>query len=255
VGPEWGYASSPVLDGNRVLLNAGRHGVAIDKANGEILWASAPGKSGYASVVLTGGRAPYGLFFGSKALYGADLGSGKRLWEYPWETRYDANAADPLVVGADVLVASSYGKGCALLRPSGREVREVWASRALQAHFSSSVLVNGCIYGISGNAGSGVLCCLDAKTGQVCWTEKLGFASLIAYGCNLLVLAESGRLLVIETDPNAFTKTADAQVLDDGSRCWTAPAAAAGHAYCRSSEGLLVCVRLGAVSIPATASQ
>lgn len=45
----WGFAGSPLLWRNLVILNAGDAGVALDRLNGRIVWSAGTNAAGYAS--------------------------------------------------------------------------------------------------------------------------------------------------------------------------------------------------------------
>ena len=112
----------------------------------------------------------------------------------------------------------------------------------MRNQINSSVLVNGFLYGIDGDAGSrAVLKCLDFGTGQVRWIEEgIGAGALMAADGKLIVLSERGILIIAGATPERFKPLAQAQVL--GGKCWTVPVLANGRIYCRNAAGDLVCV-------------
>ena len=68
--PSWGFAGSPVVEGDLVILNAGVNGIAVDKKTGKKIWVSGSGAGGYATPVMydyEGKR--HAAIFGQKALY------------------------------------------------------------------------------------------------------------------------------------------------------------------------------------------
>lgn len=242
--PEWGFASAPLVEGDRLILNAGSAGTAIDKRDGKVVWTSDKGSAGYSSAV------PF-VFEGERHVVMAALESviavrvkdGARLWEYPWKTRYDVNAADPILAGDKVFISSAYDHGGALLRVRGREVTRVWENKNLRNHINTSVLVDGHLYGIDGDAGAkdSSLRCVVLDTGEVKWTEKaVGSGALMVADGKLIVLSATGELIVAEPSPEAFQPIARAQVI--GGKCWTVPVLARGRIYCRNAQGRVVCV-------------
>src|SRR5947209_15514755 len=69
--PRWGFAGSPLMEGNLVILNLGTAGTALDKATGKIVWTSGTNASGYATPVpysVDGDRSV--VIFSGKALFG-----------------------------------------------------------------------------------------------------------------------------------------------------------------------------------------
>lgn len=246
--PTWGFAGSPRLAGSLLLLNAGKSGLALNKADGSVAWQSGGGPGAYASaVVFNDGARECAAIFGQKAIYGVQLKDGKVLWSYPWETSYDVHAADPVVNGSEVFIASGYGTGCALLRIEGSEAKPVWRNELMRAHFSSVVVMDGHIYGVDGNAGGGSLRCIEWKTGKERWAKDLGFGSLMAADGKLIVLTEKGRLIVAEAAPAGYRELAqcDVAVPPAKGKWWNMPVLSNGAVYCRNSDGTLVAIPAG----------
>lgn len=242
--PGWGFASSPLLRGTRVIVNVGGSGTAVDKDSGEPVWKSGGKGAGYASAVpLTVMGKPALALFAQKGLIAVDEASGARLWEHAWSTSYDVNAPDPVVVGDKVLITSGYGRGAALLDVAGAVPKVVWENKSIASQFSSVVLLDGHLYGITGNTGGGELRCIKADTGEVKWSYgKTGFGSLIMADGKLIVLNEQGTIFVVKVATEACSVLWEGKVHEP--TCWTMPALANGLIYCRNAKGNLVAVDL-----------
>lgn len=238
--PRWGFAGSPLIEGDLVIYNVGTAGAALRKANGQVVWKSAPATAGYASpLAYTVGRDRAVAIFSAQGLSGVNPRDGRRLWQYPWPTLYDVNAADPIFSGDTVFISSNYNHGCALLRVSGNGATRLWENRNMRNHTNSCVLVGGAYYGND----EGSLACIDAKTGAQRWKQRgMGRGGLIAAEGNLLMTTERGELVVVRANPAAYTELARAKVL--GGDCWTHPVLANGRLYCRNHQGELVCLDL-----------
>jgi len=157
---KWGLSASPCIEGDLVILNAGTSGIALNKSTGATVWSTGTDCGGYAAPVIyerAGKRLA--AIFGQKAIYGVDVKTGRVEWQWPWETKYDVNAADPIYADGKVFISSGYGRGCALLNISSGEPSKLWENRTLKNHFSSSILLNNHIFGIDGNTGGGHLRC------------------------------------------------------------------------------------------------
>ncbi|MBF0245776.1 MAG: PQQ-binding-like beta-propeller repeat protein [Planctomycetes bacterium] len=245
--PKWGFASSPFVMGKLLILNAGASGVALDLEKGSVKWSSGKAAGGYATPVLwkREGREEL-LLFSAGHLNGLDPQSGKVAWSHPWKTSYDVNAADPVVAGERVFITSGYKTGCTSLSVKGEKVKVLWTNKALASQMSTPVLREGFLYGIDGNAGGGKprLKCLELATGKELWAkEGFGCGSLILAGDRLIILSESGELVIAAADPSAFKEYARAKVLS--GVCWTSPVLAGGRLYVRSGDGDLVCLEAG----------
>ncbi len=242
--PRWGVSTVPLVEGNMLLVDVGGktgHSVmAFNKTNGAVIWKSetdVPGYSAPIAVTVNGMRKI--LAFTGTALVGLAANDGRSLWRYAWETEYDVNAATPVFIAPDkVFIASDYGKGSALLQMQTNNgkagVREVWRSREMKNHFSSSVLYQNHLYGFD----DAFLTCLDLATGAPKWQQR-GFnkGSLLLADGHLVVLGERGNLALVEASPASYREKANVQILN--GRCWTMPTLANGKLYLRNQSAML----------------
>ena len=242
--PEWGYAGSPLVLGDKLIVNVGTAGTALDKKTGRVLWRTGDTYPGYSTPVpMTTGEETVLVVFGANAVMVVGLADGSKVWEYPWETSYDVNAADPIISGNKIFISSGYGHGCALLELNGKKVTKLWENKHMRNQLNSSVLWEGHLYGLDGDSGNrgSKLHCLEFATGQLKWSEaSLRPGGLMAADGKLIVLGDSGELVVAEANPAAFKPLARAQVL--GGKCWTVPVLSGGRIYCRNVRGDVVCL-------------
>ncbi len=241
--PEWGFAGAPLVDGRSLILNVGSAGVAVNKQNGKMIWASTNGPAGYASPVLfhASQQKPV-LIFSHRELVSVEPRTGKEIWRFPFQTEYDINAMDPLVYGGRIFLSSHSQPGLMLKLLDGRP-EVMWRSEDTLVHFNSGVLFQDYLYVFSGSAGkTGDLRCLDLRNGEVKWKQGgLGVGSLSAAANNkLIILSAKGELVVAEASPEGFKPLGRAQII--GGKCWTAPVLANGKIYARNAKGDLVCV-------------
>jgi outer membrane protein assembly factor BamB len=153
----WGMAASPLISGDAVIvLPGGPRGqsvAAYDRKTGKKLWTALDDKQAYVApmqVTLLG--VPQYLIVSSERLIGLSHDRHEVLWEFPWSTDHDANAAQPIVIDDKrVFYSSGYGTGAVVIEftKSGERfaVREVWRNIRMKNRQSSSVLYNGFIYG------------------------------------------------------------------------------------------------------------
>jgi outer membrane protein assembly factor BamB len=244
--PRWGFSSSPVRFGELLVFNMGTSGAAIRLSDGKLAWKSGPQSAGYASAVpLAFKGQSLAVIFGNDTLHVVDPKTGKALASAGWQTAYDVNAADPLVVDNQILVSSSYGKGAALFSFDGKSLTKVWENRALKSHFSSMVAVAGHVYGNDGdaNASSGSFVCLELASGKEVWRQEGGVGSLIAVGDKLLTLSERGRLALADLGPKGYNELAAMAKVGSG-QFWPAPTIAGGKLYVRNNNGGVSCISL-----------
>jgi outer membrane protein assembly factor BamB len=241
--PTWGFAGSPLVEGDLLILNVGSMGTALDKKTGKVVWSSPKGPSGYASPVPFDSGGQHGVAIMAKhTLEAVKPATGKSLWRFPWKTQYDVNAADPIIFDDKVFISSGYGHGAALLDISHGKPSLVWENKEFRNHIATSVLWKGFLYGVDDVSNTKYqLKCLDWKTGAMKWGEgSFGKGSLMMADGKIIGLSDKGVLIIIEPSPEGFRPIATAQVL--GGKCWTAPVLSNGRIYCRNSRGDLVCV-------------
>jgi len=244
--PSYGFASSPLVIGERLLLEVGGPEaafMAFEKSTGKVLWASESDASAYSSpIAVTLDGAVQIVFWSAAGLRSLAPDDGRLLWRHDAQTLCPVtgaplNTGTPIFVPPDrILIAS--GSGAALLRvthPAGEyRVTTVWESEELRSDVNTPLLWKGHVYGFD----RGTLKCLDVETGEVRWRAR-GFqrGSLIAADGKLFVLGESGDLALAEASGTGFTVNGRTKIL--GGRSWTAPSLAAGRLYLRNQEELV----------------
>lgn len=241
----WGFAGSPLVYVDLLILNAGPAGTALDLKTGQITWSSGTNVAGYASpTVFKQGGKDVVLIFAQDFLVAVEPRTGKELWRRPFKTSYDTNNTDPLPVGEDILI-SSFSRGAELLRPkTDAEPEVLYATKELKNHLSPGIPVGEYLYAFHGEAKFKTdFRCLHLPTGAVKWSQpEPAFGSMIRASNALLILTDKGDLIAGIPSPEAFKELARAHVLQ--GLCWTPPALADGFVYARSATGTLVCVDL-----------
>jgi len=241
--PDWGYAGSPLVYKDLLILNVGGAGLALNKNDGKIVWKSNTENAGYSTPFpVTKGGLTMAVFASGKAYQAVDITNGSKIWEFPWPTRYEVNAAAPIMNGDQVLVSAGYNHGSALINVSGSTPTVVWQNKDLRNMFSSSVLIDGNLYGVDNDFNTRAsLRCVDLATGAVKWKDEgAGFGSLMAAGKVLIILTAKGELITANASPQKLDVISRAKVLD--GRCWSAPVLANGRIYCRNATGDVVCL-------------
>jgi outer membrane protein assembly factor BamB len=242
---DYGLCGSPLIVGDLVLYNALDGGVALNKTTGEKVWASSEGPAGYATPVFFKSQGNDRVaIFSARNLYVVDAATGKKVHSVPWQTQFDGNAADPAFFDEKLFITSAWEHGCALLDVSGSSAKVLWENKNLRGHLSSPIYLDGFLYGIDDNTPNGQLRCLDAKTGEVKWTQKGMFESMSIAGGRILALDKKGLLVIAEASPKEYKEVARAPILNAKARNWTAPVIANGLVYCRNGDGDLVCIDL-----------
>jgi glucose dehydrogenase len=242
----FGAAGSPLVEDGRVIANVGgRRGgiVAFDATTGEELWTATNDEASYSSPVgATFGGRRHALFFTRNGLVGLDPASGDVLLQKRWRSRIGSsvNSATPLVVDDRVFISASYGTGAALLRVDGEALVDEWTGDDIMSnHYATAVVHDGVLYGYHGRQEySPSLRAVDLRTGEVYWTEdQFGGGTLTLAGDRLVILRESGELILAQASPDGLSLLARAQMLPGVVRAY--PALADGQFYARNTDTLV----------------
>ena len=242
----FGAAGSPLVEDGRVIANiGGKKGgiVAFDTKSGKVLWTATSDAASYSSgvgVTMLGRR--YAVFLTREGLIGLDPATGQVRFQRAWRARQAAsvNAATPLVVGNAIFVSAEYGPGAGLLQFDGTKLVDVWLSNdVLSNHYATSVYYDGQLYGYHGRQEFGpVFRAVNLQTGKVLWsTDRFGAGSVTLAGNRLLIIRETGELMLAAASPKSFQPIAKAQILPPTVRAY--PALADGVLYVRNDNTLV----------------
>ncbi|QDT26133.1 outer membrane biogenesis protein BamB [Gimesia panareensis] len=246
----WGMAGSPLIKDNLLIVNPGVRPSGSEKKNPSVLaidlrtrktaWVSGTRKSSYSSpqyAVLNG--TPQVLIFHAKGLEGFALEDGRSLWFFPWTNQAGCNAAQPIPLDdSSVFLGAGYGQGSARIRITPSEeadqpadVKPEWKSLSLKLKFNCAVQQDGYVYGLD----EGVLTCLDLETGKRQWKRgRYGYGQLLLVDQYLLILAEDGRVELVEANPEKYVQRGGFQAIE--GQTWNHPALARGRLFVRNSE-------------------
>jgi outer membrane protein assembly factor BamB len=244
--PTWGFSSSPLIEGDLLIVEAGGKDekaiVAFDKKSGNVVWTNHTDEVGYSSPIpIDFGGVRQIIFLTSKTLLSLAPENGQIYWKYSWPE--GINIATPIFIPDDkIFISASYDKGAVLVRMiADRDrigIEEVWKNRVMKNHFNSSVLQGDYLYGFD----NAILTCIEANTGEEQWRHR-GFekGSLLLADGHLIILGEGGKLALAEASPNEYREKARFQLFDD--KCWTVPTLAGGKLYLRTQKEM-VCLDL-----------
>jgi outer membrane protein assembly factor BamB len=233
----FGAAGSPLVE----------NGVAFDAKTGKVLWTATNDGASYSSAIgatIAGRRSA--IFLTRNRLVGLDPATGSVQFQRDWRAREAAsvNVATPVVVGDLIFVSAEYGPGAAALRVDGSTLTALWASdEALSNHYATSVYHDGYLYGFHGRQEFGPsFRAVEFRTGKVRWSQdRFQAGSVTLAGDRLLIVRETGELILAKASPDAFQPLARAHVLPPTLRAY--PALADGLLYVRN-DNTLVCLDL-----------
>jgi len=251
----WGKACSPLIVGDTVVVSVGgtdeQSLVAYNIESGNVIWNAGSYRSSYASPVLAefAGK-PQVVSVNEDVVTAHDAADGKLLWKYKWPSKSDANAAtsQPVPLEGDrLLLSKGYGLGAALVQVTrteegGWETTPVWKGGeygqlpVMKTKMGNVLVHDGYVYGLD-NVN---LECIELETGKRQWKKRrsptFGHGQIMLVGDIILVLTESGELVLVETSPYEYRELAAMRVFSDHQITWNNPAFAPPYLLLRNAE-------------------
>jgi outer membrane protein assembly factor BamB len=238
---QWGLATSPLMTDDLVVVFAGgksdRSLAAFRADSGEPVWGRPAGETSYSSpqiVTLAGQRQILNL--DTLGLHAFAVESGELLWEHLAQS----GGAEPMLQAhpiSDRELLMAQGSGVARLRlehdDDGWKVTQQWETTALKPGFNDFVVHEGHIFGLD----DGILCCLDAANGQRLWKKgRFGHGQmlLLASPPRLVVVGETGDVILLEADPKRYDELGRFKAID--GKTWNHPVIAHGCLFIRNGE-------------------
>lgn len=251
----FGVSCSPLVEGDAVLVNVGGKGasvIAFEKERGKVAWQALDDAASYSSPIAFGeGVGRQVVFLTRQGVVSLNPVNGNLHWSYPLVDKLSESSTTPVRAGNTLLASSvTFGSAGLTLRDKGGKpgYDEAWKNSALTCYFSTPVAVGDQhVYMVTGMPlpPSATLRCVEAKTGKEMWSRpKVGkyHASLLRTGNNkLLMLDDSGNLILLDPDPRGYRELARAKVCGG---TWAHLALANRKLYVRD-EKELICLQLG----------
>src|SRR6266508_769259 len=237
--PDWGFASSPIVVGDKVIVATAGTLAAYDAGAGHQRWQGPAGRGGYSSPQLAtiDGVAQILLLNGEGAI-SVDPSDGKLLWKHEWNI--DGIVQPSVIAGADVLIGSGSGLAQVGIRrvavargPGGWTVKERWTSNGLKPYFNDFVVHKGHAFGSDGS----ILACIDLNDGKRKWKGgRYGHGQIVLLPDQdlLLAMSEEGELVLVGATPDQFTELARFPAIE--GKTWNHPALVGDLLLVRNSE-------------------
>lgn len=249
-GVEWGYASSPIIYKNRIIIQCDipntPYITELDLATGKEIWKTS--REGEVSTWCTPA-----IYFndgltevianGYNHICGYDFETGKEIWHLC--NGGDAPAPTPVIANNLIYLNSAHGKyspifvvrptakGDITLAPDSTKNEFIaWSIKRGGAYMQTPLIYKGLLYNLQIN---GLLTCFDALTGEVKYKESLHeafTASGIASGGKIYFVSEEGNVFVIQAGPEY--KLLAKNTLND--ICMASPAVSGNTIYFRSQH-------------------
>jgi outer membrane protein assembly factor BamB len=237
----WGISESPLVVGDKVLVNPGGTDasiVALNKKDGSLIWKSQSDTAGYSSAIaLQAAGVNQVVFFTSRRAVGLDVRDGKLLWEYKRPSNNVANVATPIARANRIFISSDYGTGGGLVEikagDGGLTAQEIYFTKDMKNHHSSSVLIGDYLYGFS----SKILTAMRFDTGEIAWKDRsVGKGSIVYADGHLYCFSENGVVGLVEATPQGYKEKGRFKIEQDARPTWSHPIVVGGRLYIRDQD-------------------
>lgn len=237
--PDWGFASSPLVTDDLVVVAVAGQLAAYEAATGAPRWYGPEGGAGYSSphLVTLDGVAQILLLRGSRTI-SVSPADGTLLWEHTWQP--GVGIVQPAVVSGEILITTGDAMGGVGMRrvaatrgSSGWSVQERWTTRGLKPYFNDFVIHEGHAFGFDGS----IMACIDLENGERRWKGGRyghGQVVLLPEQDLLLVLSEEGELALVGATPDAFTEVARFKAIE--GKTWNHPVVVGDTLLVRNGE-------------------
>jgi outer membrane protein assembly factor BamB len=243
----WGSASSPLLSGDLVIVNASVESqslIAFQKITGKEKWRAGGIRESWNTPILVqtkDGKTELVVAIMGKVL-GFDPATGQQLWNCATEIGW--YMVPSLVAHNDVVycIGGRNGGGALAVRAGGRgdvtRTHRLWAIKK-GSNVPSPVFHEGHLYWI--NETDSIAYCVEAASGRIVYGERIPqggqvYASALLADGRIYHIDRSGRTYVIAAKPK-FELLATNE-LRDRSMFNATPVAVDGKLYIRSDKAL-----------------
>jgi len=226
--PQWGFASSPLVVGDAIVVAASGTLAAYDPATGHLRWVGPHQPGSYSSPhrVTIDGVEQILLLSGSGAA-SVSPATGALLWQYEWKTGGPTIVQPAVTPDGDILVNGIVMTGGAGLRrlavahrSNGWSLEERWTSNGLKPYFNDFVVHDGHAFGFDGS----ILACIDLADGTRKWKGgRYGSGQLVLLSDQdlLLVVSEEGELALVSATPDQYKELARIPAIE--GKTWNHP--------------------------------
>jgi outer membrane protein assembly factor BamB len=230
--PQYGTATSPLIDGTSVIVHVGGDGngalTSFDAATGKSRWQwKGDGPGSGSPIIATLGGVRQVIAQTQKFLVGVNALNGALLWQLPFTTDFDQNAFTPIVF-QDLVINGGLDQPLTAIRPKldgGKWIAEtVWSNLQSPMFMSSPVLIGDTIYGLTMRS-KGQFVAIDAASGKTLWNtqgREGENASMMRSDSLLLASTTEGQLVVARANPQKYEEVRRYQIAE--SAVWAHPA-------------------------------
>jgi outer membrane protein assembly factor BamB/uncharacterized membrane protein YhaH (DUF805 family) len=238
--PGWGFAGSPIVVGDVVIVATSGMLAGYDAANGNPKWTGPSNGHGYSSPQLaTIGGVTQVLLLNNEGVTSVAPNDGTVLWKHAWDG--DGIVQPAITADGDVLLSSGSGMGSQVgVRrlavehgAGGWTAKERWTSTELNPYFNDIVIHKDTVFGIDGDT----LTCIDLKSGALKWKAgDYGHGQLVLLPDQdlLLIVSEQGELALVKATGEKFEEVAKFKAIQ--GKTWNHPVVVRDTLLVRNGE-------------------
>ena len=226
--PTWGVASSPIIDGDRLITVVGGEPgglvMAFDKRTGAEVWRALDvvGEMGYGQpIIIQAGGTRQLIVWHAAALVSLNPETGELYWEETWEAGAGMSVATPVRSGNYLLVTQFYrGSMMMELNQDRPDATRLWRGESrsempdetegLHAMITTPLIDGDYFYGVGSY---GELRGLDARTGERLWMSdqmtaqaRWGTAFMVKQGDRYFIVNDDGFLIIAQFNPEGYVE-------------------------------------------------
>ena len=225
----WGWASHPLIDGNRLVCVVGTdvaHAVAFDTLTGKEIWrAGTAPEQGYSppTMIDVGGQRQI-VFVKPDGIYAVEPATGRVLWESAYNADNGSIIMAPVQVGEYLYVGGYQEKNLLLKLAADKPgVEVVWRNKlkhGVSAVNVQPLVAEGLIYGFHEK---GDLRAVAIPSGEILWKgggplgerpQGSGTAFIVRQADRYWMFAETGDLVIARLSPKGYTELGRTHLLE-----------------------------------------
>jgi len=263
----WGYASHPLIDGEKFICIAGgdgTHAIALDKTTGAEIWHSSKApEQGYSppTIVKVGDKRQL-LLARPSALSAVDPETGREYWSVPYDATSGSVIMSP-VKFANYIYLGGYAKKSLLVEVAddGSKADVVWRDKAQHGISPINVqpfVTEEAMYGFDQN---GTLYCVELPSGKRLWETTKPVSDRPASNATAFIVRQgekgdrywlfndSGDLIIARLSLKGYEEIDRAHLIEPTNTAfgrevvWCMPAFANKRMYVRN-DSECICVEL-----------
>lgn len=257
----WGYASHPLIDGDKLICivgGEGSHAVAFNKVTGTEIWRtlSAPEQGYSPPTIIEHAGLRQLILLRPNAVSAVNPETGIEYWSVPYEATNGSVIMSPIQQD-NLLYCAGYSNKNMLIEMAadGKGAQVLWEElpkSAISPVNVQPIRVDGMVFGFDQ---SGMLYGMDLKSGDRVWgtatplgserPQGSGTAFIVRNGDNFWMFNELGELLITRLTPTGYTEIDRVRVIDQTNNAfgrevvWSMPAFANRRIYVRNDREII----------------